>query len=262
MDAKLVPTESLADYGLHVDSRQPQILGTLSFECPVWVRGHRLKNCRMGAFAYFNAAGASSAYMTDLGRYAQIGESCIIAPPEHPTDWLSTHLVAFTRPHLTPGFYESPEFAAVAPTADAGSGWAEEQPQRTAIGNDVWIGAGSFIRRGVNIGDGAIIGARSVVLEDIPPYAIAVGQPARVKRLRLPEAQVERLLALRWWDYDMRPWRGELDWSCVDDCLDRLEEASRSGTLTRLQSSSYVVQEQGAGRWQLESVQRLQEAGE
>lgn len=254
MDAGLVPTPSLVDYGLHVDARQPQVLGRLAFESPVWVRSHRLKNCRMGAFSYFNAAGASSAYMTDLGRYAQVGESCIIAPPEHPTDWLSTHLVAFTRPHLTPGFYESQAFAAVAPDAAAGPGWAEAQAQRTHIGNDVWIGAGSFIRRGVRIGDGAIIGARSVVLHDIPPYAIAVGQPAQVKRLRLPEAQVERLLALRWWDYDMAPWRDHLDWSHVEACLDQLESALQQGALIRLRPSCFAVEPRPGGQWQLESL--------
>jgi len=50
----------------------------------------------------------------------------------------------------------------------------------TTIGNDVWIGQGAFIRSGVTIGDGAIIGARSLVLRDVPPYAIVVGTPAKV----------------------------------------------------------------------------------
>ena len=48
------------------------------------------------------------------------------------------------------------------------------------IGNDVWIGRGVMIMSGVTIGDGAVIGARAVVARDVPPYAIAVGNPARV----------------------------------------------------------------------------------
>lgn len=52
------------------------------------------------------------------------------------------------------------------------------------IGRDVWIGTGAKILKGVTIGDGAIIGANAVVANDIPPYAIAVGIPARVIKFR------------------------------------------------------------------------------
>jgi len=52
------------------------------------------------------------------------------------------------------------------------------------IGDDVWIGAGSKILMNVKIGNGAVIGANSVVLTDIPEYAIAVGSPARVVKYR------------------------------------------------------------------------------
>jgi len=48
------------------------------------------------------------------------------------------------------------------------------------IGNDVWVGAGSFILRGVTIGDGAVVGANSVVTEDVPPYSVVAGSPARI----------------------------------------------------------------------------------
>lgn len=54
----------------------------------------------------------------------------------------------------------------------------------TKIGNDVWIGANCTILGGVTIGDGAVIGAGSVVTKDIPPYAIAIGNPARVLKHR------------------------------------------------------------------------------
>jgi chloramphenicol O-acetyltransferase type B len=45
------------------------------------------------------------------------------------------------------------------------------------IGSDVWLGNGVFVRASSTIGDGVVIGARSVVVADIPPYAIAVGHP-------------------------------------------------------------------------------------
>lgn len=70
----------------------------------------------------------------------------------------------------------------------------------TVIGNDVWIGQNVTIMPGVHIGDGAIIGADSTVATNIPPYAVAVGNPARVIRLRFDDETIELLERLKWWD--------------------------------------------------------------
>ena len=70
------------------------------------------------------------------------------------------------------------------------------------IGSDVWIGYEAVIMSGVTIGDGAIIGTRAVVTKDVPPYTIVGGVPARPIRRRFDDATVERLEALRWWDWD------------------------------------------------------------
>jgi len=69
------------------------------------------------------------------------------------------------------------------------------------IGNDVWIGLSAMILSGVHIGDGAVVGAGSMVTKDVPPYAIVGGNPAQVIRMRFAPASVERLLVLRWWDW-------------------------------------------------------------
>jgi acetyltransferase-like isoleucine patch superfamily enzyme len=71
----------------------------------------------------------------------------------------------------------------------------------TSIGNDVWIGANSIILKGTKIGDGAIIGAGSVVTRNIPPYAIAVGNPAKVIKYRYSQEDIEFFLNLKWWDF-------------------------------------------------------------
>ena len=68
------------------------------------------------------------------------------------------------------------------------------------IGNDVWIGADCIIRSGVNIGDGAVIGARSIISHDIEPYSLVVGN-GRVIRKRFTDEQITGLLCLKWWDF-------------------------------------------------------------
>ena len=72
----------------------------------------------------------------------------------------------------------------------------------TIIGNDVWIGYEAVIMPGVKIGNGAIIGTRAVVTKDVPPYTIVGGVPAKPIRKRFDDATIEKLEALRWWDWD------------------------------------------------------------
>ena len=74
----------------------------------------------------------------------------------------------------------------------------------TVVGNDVWIGQNVTIMPGVHIGDGAIIGANSVVARDIPAYAIAVGNPCGVKKMRFDEKTINTLEDIKWWDWDIQ----------------------------------------------------------
>ncbi|MCJ9429520.1 CatB-related O-acetyltransferase [Kordiimonas marina] len=90
-----------------------------------------------------------------------------------------------------------------------GGAWAEHMdllmdlPGRgdTVVGHDVWLGFRTLVMPGVTIGHGAIVAAGSVVTEDIPPYAIVGGNPAKVIRMRYDEETIRRLLALAWWDW-------------------------------------------------------------
>ena len=87
-------------------------------------------------------------------------------------------------------------------------GWDMEPPAMadlplkgdTVIGNDVWIGQNAVILPGVHIGDGAIIGASSVVGRNVEPYTIVVGNPAKVLRKRFDDELTKLLLRFKWWD--------------------------------------------------------------
>jgi len=69
------------------------------------------------------------------------------------------------------------------------------------IGNDVWIGTEVDILSGITIGDGAIIGCRTVVSKNIPPYSVVVGNPAIIKKKRFNDVQIRELLKIKWWDW-------------------------------------------------------------
>jgi len=87
-------------------------------------------------------------------------------------------------------------------------GWNMEAPAMadlplkgdTVIGCDVWIGQNAVILPGVHIGDGAIIGANSVVGSDVAPYSIVAGNPARALRKRFDDELIDLMLRFRWWD--------------------------------------------------------------
>lgn len=90
-----------------------------------------------------------------------------------------------------------------------GDGWlrhmdllADREPGGdTVLGNDVWLGAGVTVMPGATIGDGAIVAAMSVVASDIPPYAVAAGNPARVVRRRFAGEEIEALRKIAWWNW-------------------------------------------------------------
>ena len=95
--------------------------------------------------------------------------------------------------------------------------------QLTQVGNDVWSGHNVNVMAGVNVGDGVIIAAGAVVTKDVPPYAIVAGVPAQIIRYRFSEKNIERLLALKWWEMELSELSG-LSFKDIEKCLDALEE--------------------------------------
>ena len=239
--------EQLLAHGVRIEDGNANVWD-FRYERPTMIHGHRLKNCSMGAYGFYNAAGLASAYRTHFGRYSQVGESTIVGPPEHPMTMFSTHPFAFSRPSHMPKMYQMPDFARICPDADDVPSWADtETATDTWVGHEAYIGAGSFVRRGVRIGIGAVVGACSVVTRDVPDYAIVAGSPAKVLRMRYPDAVIERLLALAWWNYDLGPVKAEIDWTRVDRALGFLEDAAAAGRLTVLRPDTYRVTRSATG---------------
>ncbi|QHQ34736.1 CatB-related O-acetyltransferase [Algicella marina] len=71
----------------------------------------------------------------------------------------------------------------------------------TVIGNDCWLGREAMILPGARLGNGVIVGARAVVSGEVPDYAIVAGNPGKVVRMRLSDADIARMLELAWWDW-------------------------------------------------------------
>ena len=90
-----------------------------------------------------------------------------------------------------------------------GNGWEKVMPEPselpykgdTVIGHDVWIGYDALIMPGVQIGNGAIVSSRSVVVSDVPPYTVVGGNPARPIKQRFTPEQVETLQTIAWWNW-------------------------------------------------------------
>lgn len=73
----------------------------------------------------------------------------------------------------------------------------------TIIGSDVWIGAEAMIMPGITIGDGAVIGARSLITKNVGSYEIWGGNPAKLIKKRFDDDKIEKLLKMKWWDWDL-----------------------------------------------------------
>lgn len=165
------------------------------------------REINIGAHSYMHSG---EIYMvSSIGRFCSIAERVIIGvdPTSHPLDWLSTH--PFQYKHKKTERRQGEEY---------NSAWAD-----AVIGHDVWIGQEAMIMKGVSVGNGAVIAARSVVTKDVPAYAIVAGVPAKIIKYRFPEEVVNELNQSEWWNLHLSELK-ELRLNCVESCLEQLAD--------------------------------------
>lgn len=191
-----VPLKQLRACGLDLMIKPNATMRTgAEIEAPARINSNLRGILSFGAFSYINGPGNFA--NVHVGRYCSIAGQCDIGAAEHPTDWLGTSDFQYCKvPWMMDGLKQD---------------WTRRKHEafaETWIGHDVWLGRGAFVRGGVRIGTGAIVGARSVVVRDVAPYTVVAGNPARAIRRRFSDALCEALLETRWWDFSPPQLRG------------------------------------------------------
>ena len=145
-----------------------------------------LHDVRLGDYSYI--AKNSNVSHCKIGKFCSIGPNFCCGLGIHPTKGIST----------APMFYSKARQNGMTLSMVN----KVEESKQTVIGNDVFIGANVSVLDGVHVSDGVVIGAGAVVTRDIPPYAIAVGVPAKVVKYRFDETTIKELLENQWWNGD------------------------------------------------------------
>lgn len=125
-------------------------------------------------------------YRAHIGTFTSIANGVVLGGARHPMEWVG----------MSPVFYAGRD--------SVKAKFAEHllaEPPEVDIGNDVWIGRSAIVLGGVTIGDGAVVGAGSVVTKNVPSYAIVAGNPARIIRYRFEDKVIRELEAIEWWHF-------------------------------------------------------------
>lgn len=146
--------------------------------------------------AYSYVGSGTELICADIGKFCSIAHRCSIGLGSHSINNIST----------------SPIFTSI--KNGTGHSWAVkntfQESQRVSIGNDVWIGIEVIIMGGLQIGNGVIIGAGSIVTKSIPDYAIAVGSPAKIIKYRFEKPIIDKLMQIKWWNITEEKLRNNL----------------------------------------------------
>jgi acetyltransferase-like isoleucine patch superfamily enzyme len=216
------------EQGLQVFAPKAQI----RFEAPAQLNNtmlHLYRGFQIGRYSYLR--GGTVRHVESIGRYTSIGPHVLLGEAEHPIQWLST----------SPAVFLAERYRFFPPEADAEDRVIVRTDQNTdpasrglvTIGHDVWIGANVMVRRGITIGDGAIVASGAFVNRDVPPYAIVGGLPAKQIGARFEPDVVARLQELGWWEFDVADLAG-VDFSDVHAAMDAIAAREAAGDARRI----------------------------
>lgn len=151
-----------------------------------------------GRLGYGSYIGQNSTLpKTCIGRFCSLSQNIQLVAGRHPSSkFVSTHPAFFSTLQQSGFSYVNDQKFEEYKYVD------DEKKYLLKIGNDVWIGANVLLLEGITIGDGAIVGAGSVVTKDVSPYSIVAGSPARVIRYRFTEEEIAFLIEYQWWNKD------------------------------------------------------------
>jgi phosphonate metabolism protein (transferase hexapeptide repeat family) len=159
--------------------------------------GNYFENSTVGDFSYTGP----HCYVqnTEIGKFSNIAASVRIGPTAHPMNRITQHHFTYRRKKYGFSMEDDHDFFE----------WRKEQ--RCKVGHDTWIGHGAILLPNVTIGNGSVIGAGSIVTKDIPPFSIAVGNPARVIRKRFDDEVIQKIQELKWWDWSYEQIKSRLE---------------------------------------------------
>lgn len=147
--------------------------------------GSQINRTSMGRYSYI---GHDCFFVNvEVGSFCSIADGCRVGGATHPIQRVSSSPVFHAGKNVM-----KKNFCHL----------KEIETPKTIIGNDVWIGANVCIKSGVTIGDGAVIGMGAVVTEDVEPYEIWAGVPARRIKKRFDDETIKKLMETQWWNWD------------------------------------------------------------
>ncbi len=171
---------------------QPSIHRTASVRATTFGRwcevGARTKVAESSFGDYSYVVNDSDIIYATIGKFCSIAAHTRLNPGNHPLDRVMLSHVGYRSSAYglgpdDPGFFD----------------WRRSSP--VTLGHDVWIGHGAVVLPGVTVGTGAAVGAGAMVTKDVPPFAVVVGNPGRVLRMRFSDAVIADLLRIAWWDW-------------------------------------------------------------
>lgn len=225
---------------------QPACGNEIIIESPSRFCNRTVIGCKKwGAFSFCNN---DSFILADtVGRYCSIAPHVVIGMGEHDYESISTSIAFEMNPNERfaefTGLLKDKEYADFIRKERYLKQKNRKRSHRGGghIGNDVWIGANVTVLSGINIGDGAVIAAGSIVTKDVNPYTIVAGNPAKEIKKRFSDDIIENLLKLQWWNYTPLLFK---DCNYVEDIrntIKLIQERIISGKAEKLLPDSFKI---------------------